>query len=150
MPHRRKAILARLIVFAALCLSGCSFLSTPIDLSGGWQGHLEWTSGPVGIQSPIALDLVHDGRHLSGTITLMGPGSTSFDLQIEEGTARYPSLSLRAAGVLPIDPPQQVLVDLEGDFDASRMSGTGTQTVNGTTYTLVWEAVLVAPAVPEA
>ena len=54
-----------------------------------------------------------------------------------------------ASGVLPINPPQSVAIELDGDFHNTQMSGTGTQQVNGTTYQLIWEVVLVAPAAPE-
>jgi hypothetical protein len=145
----QKAIVARLLLLAAFWLSGCSFLSSPIDVSGVWEGHIEWTTGFAGIQSPITLDLVHDGRELSGTVTLIGPGSTPFDLDITRGSARTHTMSLEASGVLPIDPPQNVTIELDGDFHNDQMSGTGTQSVNGSTYQLIWEAVLIAPAAPE-
>jgi len=41
-----------------------------------------------------------------------------------------------------------VTLELKGDFHQNRMSGTGTQTVNGTTYELTWEATLIVPAAP--
>jgi len=145
----QKAVVARLLLLAAFWLSGCSFFSAPIDISGFWQGQIQWTTGPAtGFVSPISLDLVHDGRELSGTITLAGPSATSFDLTITEGRARTVSMSLEASGVLAITPPQTVTLELEGDFLETRMSGTGSQTINGTTYELTWEATLVAPAVP--
>jgi len=42
-----------------------------------------------------------------------------------------------------------VTLKLDGDFLETQMSGSGTQTINGTTYKLTWEAVLVAPLLPE-
>ncbi len=149
MSKLQKAIIARLLLLAVFWLSGCSFFSSPIDISGVWEGHIEWTTGFAGIQSPITLDLVHDGRELSGTVTLMGPGSAPFDLDITQGSARTHTMSLEASGALPINPPQAVAIELDGDFHNTQMSGTGTQTVNGTTYQLIWEVVLIAPAVPE-
>jgi hypothetical protein len=145
----QKGMIARVLLLAAFWLSGCSFFSSPIDISGLWIGTIQWTTGPVGIQSPITLDLIHEGRDLSGTVTLMGPGSAPFDLDITDGRARTVSMSLEASGTLPINPPQRVTLELDGDFLDTQMSGTGTQTVNGTTYHLTWEAVLVAPAIPE-
>lgn len=149
MSKLQKAIIVRLLLFAAFWLGGCSFFSSPIDISGLWIGHIEWTTGPVGIQSPITLDLVHEDRDLSGTVTLMGPGSAPFDLDITDGRARTVSMSLEASGTLATNPPQNVTIELDGDFLETQMSGTGVQTVNGTTYHLIWEAVLVAPAIPE-
>lgn len=150
MSKLRKAIIARVLFLAVFWLSGCSFFSSPIDISGLWIGNIEWTDGPgAGFTSPITLDLVHEDRDLSGTATLVGPGSASFNLDISDGYARTVSMSLEASGTLPTDPPQNVAIELDGNFHETQMSGTGTQTVNGTTYHLTWEAVLIAPAVPE-
>jgi len=149
MSRSRKAIIARLLLLVVFGLSGCTFFSSPIDISGLWVGSIQWTDGPAaGFTSPITLDLIHEDRDLSGTVTLVGPSSISFGLTITDGRARTHSMSLEASGVLPIDPPQGVTIDLDGDFLETQMSGTGTQTVNGTTYRLTWEAVLIAPAIP--
>jgi hypothetical protein len=146
----RKTIIARVLLLAAFWLSGCSFFSSPIDVSGLWVGNILWTDGPgAGFTSPITLDLVHEDRDLSGTVTLVGPGSASFNLDISDGRARTISMSLEASGTLPTNPPQNVTIELGGDFLETQMSGTGAQTINGTTYHLTWEAVLVAPAIPE-
>jgi len=147
MSKLQKALLARLLLFAAIWLSGCSFFSPPIDISGVWEGEIEWTA--YGIRSPITLDLVHEDRDLSGTVTLVGPGSTPFELEIDDGHARISSLSLEASGVFQAGTTQNVTIELEGSFLESQMSGTGRQVVNGTVYELTWEAVLVTPAVPE-
>jgi len=145
----QKAITARVLLLAVFWLSGCSFFSSPINISGLWAGNMQWIDGPAALlMSPITLDLVHENRDLSGTITLTGPGSAPFDLDITDGRARTVSMSLEASGVLPINPPQLVTLKLEGDFLETEMSGTGTHTVNGTTYHLTWEAGLVAPAIP--
>jgi len=120
----QRAIIARLLLLAAFWLSGCSFFSSPINISGLWQGQLQWTDGPgAGFTSPITFDFVHDGRQLSGTVTLMGPGSTPFDLDITQGSARTHTMSLEASGVVPIDPPQTVAIELDGDFHNDQMSG---------------------------
>lgn len=149
MSKLQKAVIARVLLLAAFWLSGCTFLSSPIDISGLWEGQIQWTTGPAtGFVSPISLDLVHDGRDLSGTITLAGPAASSFVLTITTGRARTVSMSLEASGVLEITPPQNVTIELEGDFLETRMSGTGSQTVNGTTYELTWEATLIVPATP--
>jgi len=146
----QKAIIARGLLLAVFWLSGCTFFSSPIDVSGLWVGNIQWTDGPgAGFKSPISLDLVHEDRDLSGTVTLVGPGSTSFDLAISDGRARTVSMSLEASGTLPTNPPQNVTIDLDGDFHETQMSGTGTQTINGSTYHLTWEVVLVTPAIPE-
>jgi hypothetical protein len=142
----RKAIIVRLLLFAAFWLGGCTFLSSPIDVSGVWEGHIEWTHS--GLQSPITLDLLHVKSDLSGTIT-GGPASMQYELTITKGRARTVTLSLEASGVLETTPQQNIALKLQGDFHQDRMAGTGTQTINGTTYELVWEAVLVTPAVPQ-
>lgn len=150
MSKLQKAIIARVLLLAVFWLSGCSFLSSPVNITGLWIGDITWTDGPgAGFKSPISLDLVHENRDLSGTITLVGPGSASFDLNLSDGRARTVSMSLKASGTLPMNPPQNVTIDLDGDFLETQMSGTGTQKINGTTYHLTWEAVLVVPAVPD-
>lgn len=150
MSKLQKAIVARVLLFAMFWLSGCSFFSSPTDISGLWIGEITWTDGPgTGFTSPLTLDLIHENRDLSGTATLVGPGSMSFDLGIANGYARTATMSLDASGALPTNPPQSVTISLDGDFHEAQMSGTGSQTVNGTTYHLTWEAVLIAPAIPE-
>ena len=144
----QKAIIARILLLAVFWLSGCSFFSSPINISGLWVGHIEWTTGPAGIQTSLSLDLLHEDRDLSGSVWLGGPGGTSFELSVEDGYARTHTMSLEASGILEITPPQNVTIELDGDFHETQMSGTGTQTVNGTTYQLIWEATLVAPAIP--
>jgi len=146
----QKAIIARLLILAIFWLSGCTFISSPIDISGLWVGSIQWTTGPgTGFTSPITLDLVHEDRDLSGTVTLVGPGSAAFDLDVTDGQARTVSMSIEASGVLATTTPQNVTLKLDGDFLETQMSGSGTQTINGTTYKLTWEAVLVAPLLPE-
>ena len=88
MSKLQKAVIVRVLLLAVFWLSGCSFFSSPLNISGLWIGTIQWTTGPVGIQSPITLDLVHEDRELSGTATLMGPGSAPFDLDITDGRAR--------------------------------------------------------------
>lgn len=150
MSRVQKAIIARVLLFAAFWLSGCSFFSSPINVSGLWQGQLQWTDGPAAtFTSPIALDFVHEDRDLSGIVTIDGPGSEPFDLEITQGSARTHTMSLEASGVLAITPSQNVTIELDGDFHETQMSGTGTQTINGTAYHFTWEAVLIVPAVPE-
>jgi hypothetical protein len=146
----QKAIIARILLLAAFWLSGCSFVSSPINISGMWVGDLQWTDGPAEtFIYPFTLDLVHEDRDLSGTATIDGPGSVPFALDIRDGYARTHTMSLEASGVFPGSPPQSVTFELEGDFHETQMSGTGSQTINGTTYHFTWEAVLVVPAVPE-
>jgi len=149
MIKTRKALIARLLLFIVFWLSGCSFFSSPIDISGLWTGQILWTSGPAtGFTSPISFDFLHVDRDLSGTVTLIGPGSIPFELTITEGRARTVSIAFVASGAAPTNPPQNVTIDLEGEFLETQMSGTGTQTMNDATYEFTWEAVLVAPLVP--
>jgi len=146
----QKAVVARILLFALFWLSGCSFFSTPINISGLWEGTITWTSGPAtGIETILRLDLLHEDRDLSGAVTLGGPGGTSYQLAIESGTARTVSMTLTASGVLPINPPQDVRLTLSGDFLGDEMSGTGTQMINGVPYTITWVAHLTAPAAPQ-
>lgn len=145
MKRIHKIILARLALFAVLALSGCISL-TPIDLTGGWAGTLVWTSGPFpGITSTISLELVHENRDLAGTVTLMGPGSQPFGISITDGRTQARSLRLEASGTMTLLTPfVSVSLTLEGDFDETAMSGTGTQKNDGQEYTFTWEAVRIS------
>lgn len=151
MTKLQKAIIARGLLLVVCWLSGCTFLSPPADISGLWTGNLQWTDGPAAtFTGPIALDLLQEDRDLSGTVTVDGPGSAPLALSISSGRARTASMTLEASGTLTTNPPQTVTVELDGDFHGSDMSGTGSQTINGTTYHFTWEAVLIVPAIPEA
>jgi len=146
----QKAIIARVLLLAVFWLSGCSFFSSPINISGVWSGTLLWTDGPAAtFTGPLTLDLVHEDRDLSGTVTIDGPGSEPLELDIDDGYARTHTMSLEASGVVAGTTPQNVTFEIEGDFLESQMSGTGSQTINGATYHFTWEAVLIAPPVPE-
>jgi len=138
----QKAIIVRIVLFAAVFLSGCVGL-VRIDLTGTWAGTLEWTDGPsTGFTSPISLDIVHEDRNVSGTVTLVGPGSEPFVLTISSGRTGARSITLDASGTLDsVTPSIAVSLSLDGDFDASSMSGTGSQTFSGNTYSFTWELV---------
>jgi len=142
----QKRMIVQLIGFAVLFLSSCLF-SPPIDISGRWDGWITWTDGPAaGFTSPITLALLHENRAVSGTITLIGPGSQPFDLPITQGSASGSTLFLTASGTNEnIVPPVSVSITLDGDYDATGMSGTGSQTIDGNTYHFTWEATLSAP-----
>jgi hypothetical protein len=146
----QKAIVVRIVLFATVVLTGCVAI-VRIDLTGTWAGLLQWTEGPsAGFTSPISLDVVHDNRDVSGTVTLMGPGSQPFPLTISSGRTNARSVRLNASGTLDsVTPPVVVSVSLDGDFDASNMSGTGSQTFGGNTYRFTWEVVRVSGP-PEA
>jgi len=142
----QKRMIVQGIAIATLSLSSC-LLAPRIDISGRWDGWITWTDGPAaGLTSPIGLTLVHEDRSLSGTITLVGPGSQPFDLSITAGTARGSSLFIAALGTnYNIDPPVNVSIELDGDYDATEMSGTGSQTISGNLYHFTWEATLSTP-----
>jgi hypothetical protein len=141
----RKAVLARVVLFASLFLFGC-FALVRIDLTGGWEGSLLWISGPsTGFSSPMSLAIVHQDRDVTGTITLMGPGSVPFVLTIDEGRTQGRTIQIRASGVLNLGTTTiDVILEIDGDYDSSEMSGTGEQTVDGTTYLFTWELVRVS------
>lgn len=149
MSRVGKVIVTRVCLLVALWLSGCSILPTPVDVSGVWGGFIEYTSGPAGIQSPITLRIVQEDHDLSGTITLVGPGSIPFNLDITTGRVARAEVSLEATGVLAIQPPQNVTLRLEGELADGRISGEGTQIVNEVTFDLLWEADLIEPPTPE-
>jgi len=143
---RRKTMIVRILMFAALWLSGCMF-SVPIDISGLWTGTITWTTGPAtGLGSPLSLDILLDSRDVSGTITLKSHGTLMFDLPITQGSAKNSTLLIKAAGVNPHVPSSPtVSITLDGNYHPTTMSGTGSQTIDGTVYTFTWEATFVAP-----
>jgi len=128
-----------------LALTGCMNLLRT-DLTGGWSGQLLWTDGPSAcFVSPFFLDLVLTDRELSGSVTLTGHASQSFNLPIAEGRARSSSMNLLADGTNPlITPPITTSFTIAGNYTATSMSGTGSQIVNGSTYTFTWEATRVS------
>jgi hypothetical protein len=138
----QKAIVVRILLVATVALTGC-VAAVRIDLTGTWAGSLEWTDGPsAGFTSSISLDIAHENRDVSGTVTLMGPGSQPFDLTISPGRTNAREVHLNASGTIDsITPPVAVSISLDGDFDASNISGTGSQTFGGSTYHFTWEVV---------
>lgn len=150
MSRWLKAFVARILVFLCLFLWGC-FLSTPVNITGTWTGTMEWTSGPAtGFAYPIVLTLVHEDREVTGTVTLHSHGTFNFDLPIVQGSTRNVSLFLIARGVndqVPNNPTVEFTVD--GQFEQSVMSGDGTQSIDGSTYSFDWQAVLITePVIP--
>jgi hypothetical protein len=128
------------LIGAVIVLSGCLSI-VRIDLTGTWAGSLLWTDGPsAGFTSPISLDLVHENRDVSGTVTLTGPGSQPFDLPITDGRTSARSVRLDASGTLDVvSPPVDVEIELSGSFESASMSGSGTQTIDGNEYGFTWE-----------
>ena len=149
MSRWQKAIVARVLTFLCLFLWGC-FFSTPVNITGTWIGTMEWTSGPAsGFVYSIVLDLVHENRELTGTVTLPSHSSLSFEIPIVQGSARSVNMSLVARGPNPwITPEPTIEFEIEGQYEQAIMSGEGTQSIDGTTYTFDWQAVLVTEPVP--
>ena len=150
MSRWQKALVARILVISCLFLWGC-FFSTPINITGTWVGTMEWTSGPMaGFTQTISFVLLHEGRDVTGTVTLPSPGGSSFDLPIVQGSARSVNLSLVAQGTndqVPGNPAIEFRVD--GQYEQSVMSGDGTQSIDGTVYSFDWQANLTTePVVP--
>ena len=135
MSRTWKLVVVRLALLAAVLLSACSVI-VRIDVTGEWSGTLLWTTGPqAGFTSPISLSLVHDGRDVTGTVTLMGPGSQPFDLTILDAIAEGRTIEILATGTLDLDTSSiEVTILLEGDFDEQNMSGTGSQSFEGSSY----------------
>ena len=152
MTKLQKAIVVRIVLCAAVALTGCLSI-VRIDLTGAWAGSLEWTDGPSpGLTSPISLDIGHENRDVVGTVILMGPGSQSFTLDIVSGRTSVRSIRLDASGTLDLPSAGTsilVTLELDGDFDTTTMSGAGTQTFDGNTYSFTWQ-VLRASGPPEA
>ena len=151
MTRFRKALIVRLLFVVVFLVSGCSAIA-PVDLTGGWSAQLLWTSGPAnGFISPFTMELVLESRTLSGTLRLPGPGAQTFELPIGTGQAKGSSMTLTASGTNPlVNPSPTVSITLDGDYSADAMSGTGSQTIDGNTYTFTWEAVRVSGPPTEA
>lgn len=149
MSRWHKALVARVMVFLSLFLWGCFFFA-PVNITGTWIGTMEWTSGPAtGFVYPIVLNLVHENRELTGTVTLPSHAALSFELPIVQGRARSVTMSLVAQGTNPwITPEPTIEFDIEGRFEQTAMSGEGTQSIDGTTYEFEWQAALVTEPVP--
>lgn len=149
MSRWHKALVARVLVFLSLFLWGC-FFSAPVNITGTWNGTVEWTSGPAtGFVYHIVLNLVHEGRELTGTVTLPSHAALTFELPITQGRARSVTMSLVARGPNPwITPEPTIEFEIEGRFEQTTMSGEGTQSIDGTTYTFDWQAMLVTEPVP--
>ena len=149
MSRWHKALVVRVLVFLCLFLWGC-FFSTPVNITGTWMGSMEWTSGPAaGLVYPLILDLMHENRELAGTVTLPSHSSLTFEIPIVQGSARSVNLSLVARGTNPwITPEPAIEFEIEGQFDQTTMSGEGTQSIDGTTYTFDWQAALVTEPLP--
>jgi hypothetical protein len=150
MTTFRKALVVRLGLLLALVLAGCAPI-VPIDLTGGWIAEILWIDGPAaGFRQGFVLDLVHEGNDLSGEVTLPSHAMQTFDLPITFGRTRSQTLEIEASGANDLlTPPVPVFFTLEGDFDATSVAGTGTQTVQGSTYHFTWTATLAYPPVPE-
>ncbi len=134
------------ILLGVLSVGGCLPLS-PLEVAGGWTGTLTWSGAPVpGMTTPITLTLTQANRTLSGEVGLMGPGSAPFSLSITSGTVDGHTVSIAVSGTLAtVSPLAQVSIALSGEGDGTHLSGTGTQTIDGTAYAFTWEAALTAP-----
>ena len=145
MSRLQKIVLTRVALIAACLLGGCmSFVN--VDITGEWQGTLTWIDGPSAtFISPISLALVHENRDVSGTVTLMGPGSQPFALTITDGRTNARSIHLQASGTLTLATRDlSVSISLDGDFDGTNMSGAGSQTFDGSSYQFTWELVRIS------
>lgn len=145
-----KGLVARILMLLCLFLWGC-FVTTPVNITGTWTGTMEWTSGPAtGFTQPISFVLLHEGRDVTGTVTLPSSGGSSFDVPIIQGSARSVNLSLVARGTndqVPGNPTIEFRVD--GQYEQAVMSGDGTQLIGTSVYSFDWQAVLITePVVP--
>lgn len=145
-----KALVARILMLLCLFLWGC-FLITPVNITGTWTGEMTWTSGPAtGFVYPIVLTLVHEGREVTGTVTLPSPGGSSFILPIVQGSTRNANLFLVAREVndqVPGNPMVEFRID--GNYEQAVMSGNGTQAIDSSVYSFDWQVVLITePVVP--
>ncbi len=150
MLRSHKRLLARLGFAVALFATGCSALVT-VNVTGGWVGDITWTSGPAaGISQPFSLDLVQDGKDITGTITLTSHSTYTYTIDITFGRATGSSIEFTASGVNDQVPsPVDVAFDFDGEAGDTEMFGTGTANIEGTPYEFTWAATLVTPPVEE-
>ncbi len=150
MPSSHKRLLVRLGLAIVLFASGCSSLVT-VDVTGGWVGNMTWTTGPAtGFASPFSLDLVQDGKDITGTVTLVSHSTNTYTIDVTFGRASGSSVEFTASGVNDqISPEIPVTFDFDGDAGDTEMSGTGTANIDGAAYTFTWTATLVTPPVEE-
>jgi hypothetical protein len=143
---RRLRFVSWGLLLGVLALGGC-LQTPPAAVAGGWTGTLTWTGAPVpGMTMPLTLTLTQEDRTVDGEIGLMGPGSKPFSLAISAGSVEGDAVSIAASGTLETgSTPQQIAISLSGTCNGTRMTGTGTQTVEGSTYAFTWEATLTAP-----
>ena len=149
MKKWRSLIVVTAMLVSALALGGC-FGPGLIYVAGTWSGSITWTSGPAsGFTSPITLTLVQEEKktQITGEIGLMGPGSKPFSIPITEGTAGNGTFNIQASGEMDVVTPHaNVQMEITGHRDGDTLSGTGTQTNDGTPYTFSWTATLQAAA----
>ena len=149
MAKRVRGIIIGMVFTVVFAIPGCIGVD-PIDVSGGWTGFMTWAEGDpnAGFTTPITLELIQEGQTVSGEIGLMGPGSNPFALSITSGNVRGHSVSIEAAGTLDLIPqPANITISLTGDSDGERMSGSGTQTIDGVPHPFTWEVMLTSPPI---
>ena len=149
MANIRSVVLVGIILVGVIVLAGCIGVD-PIDVSGGWTGFMTWAEGDpnAGFTTPITLELTQEGQTVSGAVGLMGPGSNPFSLSITSGSVRGHSVSIEATGTLDLIPqPANITISLTGDSDGERMSGSGTQTIDGVPHPFTWEVMLTSPPI---
>ncbi len=150
MRRLSKVIAVRVVMLATLFLWGC-FFSVAINITGTWDGTMTWTSGPAnGFVYSLRLDLTHEGREVTGTVTLHSHSTYDFEIPIVQGSARSGNISLIARGTNPWVPGEPTIeFAIDGSYDQSGMAGEGTQSIDGTTYAFTYSVVLTTEPVTE-
>lgn len=151
MSRSSKRLLARLGLLVVVAVCGCS-PAIRVDVSGGWVGDITWTSGPAtGLTTPLSLDLLQDGSDVSGEVTLTSHSNYTYTIPITFGRARSSGVEFDASGYNDqLSPAVPVTWQFDGTPGTTQMSGTGTATINGSTYRFSWDAVLVSPPAVES
>jgi len=127
------AALALLLLF----VPGCT--PPPAKVAGTWSGLLTLSEGDLyaGVTSPIGLSLTQDEATLGGEVALEIAGA-GFPLDITGGRVTANSIVIQAAGVTP-GYGDHVTLELEGRVSGDRISGTGTEMINGAAHHFSWE-----------
>ena len=95
------------------------------------------------------MDLLHEGQTVTGTVTLPSHATLTFELPVVQGRARSINLDLVARGTntnVPSEPTVEFAI--EGRYEQTTMSGEGTQSIDGATYNIEWEATLITEPQP--
>lgn len=142
----RLALFCRLGFVLLACVVGCQPVMR-MDVTGRWRGTFTYTSGHVmGITGSFRMDLQSSDGTITGTASFPSAGMKEYQLPITRAEIHADTVVLEASGTNDLVPPPAVVeFSFDGRVTPTTMSGVGTHTVNGTSYTFTWRTTLTAP-----